>query len=66
MYALIVSTDRRNKEPKKGPRKNPKKQIQQNKIRSKNRKHKTQKITKGGEPRVNSELIRVNSELIQG
>jgi len=46
MYALIISTNRRNKEPKKqGPRKNQEtKQNQGQKII----KHQTQKITKGG------------------
>ena len=51
MYALIISTNRRNKEPKKkGPTKI-KKQIQGNKTKPGGKNHKTQKkITKGGQP----------------
>jgi hypothetical protein len=49
MYALIISTNRRNKEPKKDQEKT-KKQIQRNKTKPGAKNHKTQKITKGGEP----------------
>jgi len=49
MYALVISTNRRNKDQEKT-----KKQIQQNKTKQnreqKIMKYKTQKITKGGEP----------------
>ena len=52
MYALTISTNPRNKEPKKqGPRKYQETNtMKQNTTRGKKSKHKTQKITKGGEP----------------
>ena len=49
MYALIIPTNQRNKESERqGPRKN--QEIHQNKTKPGAKNHKTQKITKGGEP----------------
>jgi len=51
MYALIISTDRRKKEPKKNQEKNEEtNETKQKKIGAKNHKTQTQKITKGGDP----------------
>jgi len=49
MYALIIPTNQRNKESERqGPRKN--QEIHQNKTKPGAKNHKTQKITKGGQP----------------
>ena len=51
MYALIISTNRRNKEPKKNKdQEKTKKQIKRNKTKPGAKIIKHKKITKGGEP----------------
>jgi len=51
MYALTISTNQETRNQNQGPRKHQETNtMKQNTTRGKKSKHKTQKITKGGEP----------------